>query len=411
MRLLAEDQQRLVPLRVRVVPLTLPRRTELKVIFDLRNGRGWNLFHDRKRVRTWYRFLARYRVSPGFVYPPPTFRYRNGKVEIDAGDFDEMAQYLLNDLEVPVLYTPQFLYAFGWAYRPKRYFGLEPFTPEYNRTYQSLLRTFFEHVKRKGWGDRFVYYISDEPHFQHAYVRQQMKRLCGLAHEAVPGVKIYSSVWRRVPDWQGHLDIWGIGPHGACPVAEMRRLRERGASLWFTTDGHMCIDTPYLAIERLLPYLCFKYGVEGYEFWGVSWWTYDPWKRGWHRYIRQSSEGKRYFWVRYPSGDGYLAYPGERLGYEGPLPSIRLMQVREGIEDYLVFRTLERGLRDGRWTGDRAVAVRKALEQVRNLVRIPNQGGLRSTALMPDPNAFLDARRRCLEAAFGGSNAPYSRAR
>ncbi len=383
-------------LQVTVVPLTLPQETELVAIFDLRGRVVSQLRQDLQRLRKWYRFLAQFRISPGFVFPEPTFRYENGKVVMDAKGFDELASFLLDELKVRALYTPAFLYAFGWAYPPKRFFGLEPFSDEYNRAYQSALREFFEHVRRRGWGDRFVYYISDEPHFRHERVRQQMKRLCQLTHQAVSGIRIYASTWHFVPDWLGDLDIWGIGPHGSTPVADMERLKASGAQLWFTTDGHMCLDTPYLAIERLLPYLCFRYGVSGYEFWGVSWWTYDPTEFGWHAFISQSDEGERYYWIRYPNGDGYLVYPGERFGHDEPLPSIRLMQVREGIEDYLLLRAVERMLAEGRWQGEKVERVRQVLERAKNLVRIPNEGGLRSTALLPDPDEVLRVREEAL---------------
>jgi len=397
-RVSAEREQVNLPVHVRVLPVSLPAQSELQVIFDLRNGRGWDLLSDKENLRTWYRFLSRYRLSPGLLHPSPTFRYENGQVRMETEAFDEMAHHCLDELGIPVLYTPNFLYAFGWAYTPKRIFGLEPFTPEYNRAFQAAYRAFFEHVREKGWFDRFVYYISDEPHFKNEHVQRQMKQLCDLAHEAEPKAPIYSSVWQWVPEWEGYLDIWGAGPHGSLPIREMERLKNRGDKFWFTTDGHMCIDTPYLAIERLLPYLAFKYGASGYEFWGVSWWTYDPWERGWHSYIRQSNDGKKFYWVRYPDGDGYLAYPGERWNTKEPLPSIRLVQVREGIEDYHLFRLLQKAL-DRNETGEDATAARRVLDQVRSLVVIPNKGGLRSTDLMPDPEAVSDVRRMALETA------------
>jgi len=111
-----------------------------------------------------------------------------------------------------------------------------------------------------------------------------------------------------------------------------------GDTLWFTTDGHMCLDTPTCAIERLLPWLCWKYGVAAYEFWGVNWWTYDPWERGWHTFISQSDDGARYYYVRYPNGDGYLAYPGEPVGQAGPVPSIRTEQAyTDWVKRFILF--------------------------------------------------------------------------
>lgn len=396
-RFTAEGHSITLPLQIEVVPLTLPPETDLKVIFDLRGWVVGRLLAEPERLKAWYRFLADFRISPGFVLPEPIFRYEDGKVTMDTSGFDEIAKFLIEELKVSVLYTPYFLYAFGWARPPKRFFNLEPFTAEYNRVYQDLLRVFYEHVRQRGWGDKFVYYISDEPHFWNEGILKQMKQLCPLAHQAVPGIRIYSSTWRFVPDWVGDLDIWGIGPHGSCTLTEMEQLKTAGAELWFTTDGHMCIDTPYLAIERLLPYLCFAYGVSGYEFWGVSWWTYNPWEYGWHSYIQQSDEGKQFYWVRYPNGDGYLVYPGDPFGLIEPLPSVRLIQVREGIEDYLILKAIEQNLSEGKWEGEKAEMARKTLDQARSLVSIPNQGGLRSTALMPDPEKVTELREEALK--------------
>ena len=86
----------------------------------------------------------------------------------------------------------------------------------------------------------------------------------------------------------------------------MAELRAAGDRIWFTTDGQMCTDTPYCAVERLLPHYCFQYGAEAYEFWGVGWLTYDPYEYGWHSYINQSSAPGVHYYVRYPNGDGFL---------------------------------------------------------------------------------------------------------
>ena len=139
---------------------------------------------------------------------------------------------------------------------------------------------------------------------------------------------VYSSTWRYIDGLADHLTLWGMGPQGSFDPGRHRERLAAGDRFWYTTDGQMCTDTPLLAIERLLPWFCFKYSAEAYEFWGASWWTYDPWKHGWHWFIRQSSDGKEFRWVRYPNGDGYLAYPGDEAGTADPVPS----QVHEMVE-------------------------------------------------------------------------------
>ena len=385
-----------IPLRVQVWEFALPATSHCKAIYDLRGGPGGDVFaapNPEEHLRQWYRFMAQHRVAPDGFRPEPRFEYRNGQVVMDTTEWDKMAHYCLDELGMNVFYTPWFFYAMGWSYPPKSYFGLEPFTDEYNRAFTSMYRQFMDHLKAKGWHDKVVFYISDEPNLGNQATVENMKKLCRLAQAVDPQVRIYSSTWSHQPEWDGYLTLWGVGPHGSFGLETMRQRRQAGDELWFTTDGHMCIDTPYLAVERLLPHLCFKYDVSGYEFWGISWWTYDPWQRGWHTFIRQSEEGKVYRWVRYPDGDGYLTYPGATVGQDEPVSSIRLEQAREGMEDY-EYLVLLRDLIAQAPPGPRKAAAEQVLAQAQQLVTIPNQGGLRSTSLMPDPDLVLAIREK-----------------
>jgi hypothetical protein len=282
---------------------------------------------------------------------------------------------------------------FGWAYPPKKLFGLEPFTPEWTAAFKQCYQLFTAHLREKGWHDKFVYYISDEPHFQHPFVVDQMKKLCALIHEVDAAIPIYSSTWRHCAAWDDSLDLWGIGQYGCFPVSEMDRLQKAGKQMWFTCDGQMATDTPLLATERMLPYYCYKYGVKGYEFWGFAWWTYDPWKTGWHQYIRQSDEGKKYYWIRYPNGDGFLAYPGKAVGVDGPVSTIRLEQVRQGLEDYEALLLLEQLVAKAKKENRPIPSGEAALNLAKGLVTIPNAGGLRSTEILPEPNLIPTIRK------------------
>ena len=167
----------------------------------------------------------------------------------------------------------------------------------------------------------------------------------------------------------------------------MAQRRAAGDKVWFTTDGQMEIDTPYNACERLLPYYCFAHDVSGYEFWGVFWYTYDPYQYGWHSFISQSSRPGESSWVRYPNGDGYLAYPGGPLGVKGPVSTIRLEQARAGIEDYELLVALAR-------LAPSHPEAQRLLAEVKALAPIPNAQGFRSTEILPDPEKLTRLRRQ-----------------
>ncbi|MEI7732062.1 MAG: glycoside hydrolase domain-containing protein [Verrucomicrobiota bacterium] len=385
-----------LPLSVMVHPFTLPERTRLQVIFDFRRGPGgwYGPTGDAPGEREkWLRFIAAHRLGISGIEPPPKFTYKDGKVSMDTTEFDVAAKFCFEELGMNVSYTPQFFYMFGWAYPPKKFFGFEPFTPEWTSAFQQAYRLFTDHVCAKGWHDKFVYYISDEPHFTHEFVVEQMKKLCAIIHEVDGEIPIYSSTWQHCPAWDNALDLWGVGQYGCFPVAEMERLQKRGKTMLFTCDGQQATDTPYLATERMLPYYCLKYGMKGFEFWGLSWWTYDPWKLGWHWFIRQSDDGKRHYWIRYPNGDGFLSYPGQRVGVDGPVSTIRFEQIREGLEDFEAMSLLKELMEKASKSGRSTAAGERALTLAKDLVVIPNAGGPRSTEILADPDQIPRIRK------------------
>ena len=379
-----------LPIDLTVWDFAMPGEKHLPALYDLRSGPLGDILAGPNRTETlqmWQRLLARFNVSPSMVLNEPVFGYEDGHVTMQTQDFDKEARYLLDELHVNKVYAPQLFYACGWAYAPKDVFGLKAFTPEYVSAWQEAYRLFVEHVTEKGWRNRFVFYIADEPFAKSGPTISGIARLADMAREIAPDIPVYSSTWTDIQGLEGHLTQWGVGVHGSFPVDRIEARRAAGDRFWFTTDGHMCTDTPLLAIERLLPWFCFRYGVDGYEFWGVSWWSQDPWQSGWHQYISQSDEGQKYYHVRYPNGDGFLTYPPRGAGGE-PAPTIRLMAARAGVDDYEIFLAL-RAHADA---GD--PDARAALEKVQSLTPgIPNEGGRFSTLLMHDPYAIQEARR------------------
>jgi len=402
-----------IPFSVEVWDFTLPEETHLAAIYDVRLGPGGALWG--KPLEEMYpeivEFMAERRLCPDTVRPFPRFSYIDGKVTADFTQYDKAAEIYFDRLKLPVAYTPWTFYLFGWGHPPKTCFGQRPYEgdppytdadrgelrPEFKRAYQAMLRLYWDHLKAKGWEKKVVLYISDEPFDGHEHIRRQMRALCEMIHEVDSAIPIYSSTWRHIPDWDGSLDVWGIGHDGRVPVEQMARLRAAGDRLWFTTDGQMCTDTPYCAVERLLPHYCFKYDVQAYEFWGVAWLTHDPYRFGWHAYIHQTSEPGNSFWVRYPNGDGFLIYPGPPIGYDGLVSSIRLENAREGVEDYEYLYLLRSLIERAETAGLDATSARAAMTAASRLVTIPNAGGRYSSKVLTDPGALLDARRQLAE--------------
>ncbi len=396
-----------IPYTVHVWNFTLPDESHVKAIYDCRQWGGvWQvegLSPEESRRRFW-RFMAERRVCPDTIHPAPILSYRDGQVTADFTAFDQAAEYYFNELKLPHAYTPGYFYLFGWGLPPAEKFGQQPYEgtypfegadrsklrPEFKQAYQACLKVYWDHLKEKGWDKKVVLYISDEPFADRPEIVAQMKALCAMIREVDPEIPIYCSTWNHVPAWDGSLTVWGLGHYGLVAPEKLKQIREGGARLWWTTDGQMCTDTPYCAVERLLPHYCFKYGAEAYEFWGIDWLTYDPYRWGWHSYIHQTDAPGNSYWVRYPNGDGFLAYPGGPIGHDGPVSSVRLEQAREGVEDYEYLYLLQNLA--AKATGSEARVARQALAKASTLVTIPNAGGRYSTKILPNPDAVFQTK-------------------
>ena len=150
-----------------------------------------------------------------------------------------------------------------------------------------------------------------------------------------------------------------------CPLTSVydpalaAQLRARGRQVWWyvccgpTYPYANFASVEYPLIEgRLLGWMTYRYHSDGLLFWHVNLWPdAPPLKTGDTFLGAWRAENSN----RMP-GDGQLLYPGE----DGPMPSIRLANVRDGVEDYEWLALLERK------TG-RAAAEALASELVRGM--------------------------------------------
>src|SRR5262249_5607875 len=122
---------------------------------------------------------------------------------------------------------------------------------------------------------------------------------------------------------------------------------------WYVCSGpaapwaNFFLDQPGAA-HRVLFWQTFGRRSDGLLYWGVNHWPgFEA------RAMKTPPAGKR--WPKRPwddggrNGDGYVLYPGPR----GPLTSVRLEILRDGVEDYDALRLLQDLVRQ---KGDRASA-------------------------------------------------------
>lgn len=222
-----------------------------------------------------------------------------------------------------------------------------------NRKYAlRYLQSYYEYLKSQGWEKGAYYFPVDEPNSRETY--QQVRAQAQLAHEANPSIRVLCTEQPYPQDasWgtlRGAVDIW-------CPLFpffdEESALSEQHAGRDFWTYTALCqkapvfhpqfsktggfpslfwqIDFPTLNY-RLPLWVNRRYGIKGLLYWStVHWntpdrdvWTDPAFRNGYN-------------------GEGYLFYPGREAGITGPVASIRLKALREGMEDYAYFSLLEK---------------------------------------------------------------------
>ncbi len=227
------------------------------------------------------------------------------------------------------------------------------------RYYQS----WYAYLKKKGWAERAYLYMLDEPNDKEAYER--VRQLGALVHEAAPQLRrlVVEQPYSQNQQWgsiDDAVDIW-------CPLfgfihePGIKRARAAGDDVWSYTA--LCQkapsyhpeyekvkndDPPYWQIDfdvtnyRIAPWLNRRYGVTGLLYWTTVCWS-SPQRNPW------DDPGFR---VRF-NGEGSLFYPGKDAGIDGPVASIRLKNLRDGMEDYEYFVLLQQ--RAGRQAVDEIV--------------------------------------------------------
>lgn len=292
--------------------------------------------------------LLRYRHQPGGslvgageITGPACVLTRDGKIRFDWTAYDrEMATCFAQGMT-----------CFGLPWRAGDGTGLEPYRMEYpfldERTGKQVrlslnplagpaeaarmgdwFRQFAAHLREKGWLDRAVVYLWDEPGPNH---NPEILALARAVKKADPGLKIMLTEW-PVDELFPVVDIFctHVVNFRDAHLPVMRRAQAKGKALWW----YSCSPDPYPSpsyniphdntLLRSMSWLTWKLDLPGSLYFTFAW------NRGQDPYVSPGADGK---------GDGLLVYPFK----DGqPVVSVRLEMLRDGIEDYEYLAILKR---------------------------------------------------------------------
>ena len=266
-----------------------------------------------------------------------------------------------------------------------------PFTEEYKGYIRAYVRQVIARAKQNGWYDRLVFLSPiDEPKTAKQY--EAVRRWAEVMRGVDPDVPmaVTEQPFPENPDWGtlvGHVNAWIVNGNYLFAGAEAVDNRRRAGDMltWYISCDQLYPQPNYYidreaADPRMVPWITWRYGLGGILYWTATFWEEikDPW-------IDPIT------WKWFPcnspaAGEGSLVYPGHLVqrytrqdNVKGPVGSIRLALLREGLEELELLRLLDEI--GGQAAADEIVA--SICRNIRDFTR--------------DPNAIDTARDRVIE--------------
>ncbi len=316
-------EPRSIPVSVRVYDFTLPQEGLLKTAFDF-YGHETRTRYKQHPQETEEEYKVRIaELNEKFILEMLKYRI-NPILNIDPTSSEDLARierYRALGLTNFSIGRKGGTFSNNW---PKDKEGIEKLIP--------LYRSYAEILKDNNLFKYHYIYTWDEGKLGNP----QVAKICSMIHKAHPELKnmvCYHGFWdpQKDPEWGKDINIWTF-QIDAFNEKKMRQLQDKGIEIWMYASGPSGYGTPNLIIDtdsidyRIIPWLCWKYDIEGFLYWSVNWWVrVNPFKSAVNTEWEQN-------------GNGLLFYPGET----GPVASLRLEIFRDGMEDYEYIRLLRR---------------------------------------------------------------------
>ncbi len=342
-----------LPYAVTVKPARVPRRIPLAVSnhFTFADARMQQFYGAAKFSEAWWdvvgntaRFLGQYRQTSILADPVSlaTAEVRGGRLVYDLRNFERFvgafdAAGVWGDIEGGNLLVRERrrdapVKARAWIVDGARAVLSE--VPVSDRRAGEFLNSFLPALKtsleKNGWTTRYLQSVLDEPN---EWEREAFVQTAQLVRKQLPGVRIMEPVGARqdLGFMEKTTDIW-VPCLGSFDdkLNVLERHTQSGGTLWYYTClaprgryPNRFIDYSLTKV-RVLHWINFRWGFRGFLHWGGNYWGPEPLKDT----QPVINEGRTYL----PPGDAYITYPN-RAG-RSLYSSIRLEQMREGIEDY-----------------------------------------------------------------------------
>jgi len=261
-------------------------------------------------------------------------------------------------------------------------------------------------LKKAGLWDLAYVYGFDEIHEPKKF--REMRQVFGAIHKRYPDLETmttaYDPTLGQRTGTRDAVDIW-VPLTEWYDLEEARKARAEGKKVWwyvcvvpYPPYANWFVESRAIEARLLMGSMSYKYEVDGFLYYMMTLWLvnhrpitsgpYTNWNPG-----SLVNEKKHYT----ANGDGSLLCAGPN----GPLSTIRLENIRDGLEDYEYLYRL-RAITERIRKGDLSPQRRAFLEEAEALLAVPDRVVENTTRFTTDPDVLYDYRAQLAEAIVEG---------
>jgi len=312
-----------VPVSVTVHQAVIPVQGRMKTAFALMDGFLEKVYGKVTRPlhRTYTDYLLAHRLNPDDI----------SRIRLpDLAELEYADKRGLNAFNILNVVSEPTKPVIWVCYDP-----VSVYTPEFKERFFQRLDAFIPEVEKRGLLDKAYIYGFDERGPEYMPI---MRDLFGEVKRRYPRIHTLSTAWLPPSTDPLSLSIdWYAPMTSSYDHKFAESVRRRGGEVWW----YICMGPSYpyanwllenpLIEARLIWWQAFRYGVEGFLYWGLNIWDREN-----NEKPIPPTAGPRINWsvsmsgeYSHVNGDGRLLYPGEN----GPIGSIRLENICDGLED------------------------------------------------------------------------------
>ena len=332
------------------------------------------------------------------------------ELEIDYSEFDVAARKYMDELgftgfrfKIPELRSGPYVgRKIGW------FDGFVNGTEEYKKLMKLYLGGFQNHLEQNGWlGKEYLYWIDEPKHEDYEFVREGMKTI----QESAPKLTRFITENNPGPEI---MDVTNIG----CPVLakfdpeKSTKWIEKGRQMWSylmtwpkAPHVNLFIDSDAINMRMWL-WMSYRYNLSGILVWSSNIWNAEGCsppgvlQNIWDDPMSYRGGNGIPFGAapEYGNGDGMFFYPPNRKPnsdktkyLRGPVPSMRLEILREGIDDYDYMKLLEECIQDA--GSEQETLVKKG----QHLLNFGSEVFTNDKIYTKNPEVLMDYRKQMAE--------------